>query len=131
VSLETVNQANGDYRIPSAKAPQQYGYNLIQLNPTTSGGQVTVRLTGNVNPSLGSDWRFSLVAVRPDFTVRYSPQFGPNQTATFQLQSGETHLMLAVAATPSVHVNYPEGAAIDAFPYQLNIRGATPAAGNT
>lgn len=128
VSLETVNQANGDYRIPAAKAPQQYGYNLIQLNPT---GQVTVRLTGQVNPNLGSDWRFSLVAVRPDFSVRYSPQFGPNQTATFQLQPGETHLMLAVAATPSVHVNYPEGATVDAFPYQLNIRGATPAPGNT
>lgn len=131
VSLETVNQANGDYRIPSAKAPQQYGFNLIQLNPTQSGGQVTVRLTGQVNTSLGSDWRFSLVAVRPNFQVRYSGFFGPNQTATFALQSGETHLMLAVAATPSVHKNYAEGAQIDAFPYQLTIRGATPAAGNT
>lgn len=131
VSLGTVNQANGDYRVPAAKAPQQYGYNLIQLNPVSSGGQVSVRLTGQVNPNLGSDWRFGLVAVRPDFSVRYSPQFGPNQTATFHLQPGETRLMLAVAATPSVHVNYAEGATVGAFPYQFNIRGATPAAGNT
>lgn len=131
VSLETVNQAGGEYRIPANRAPQQYGYNLIRLNPTQQGGQVTVSLRGNVNPGLGSDWRFSLVAVRANFAVRYSPQFGPDQTATFALQSGETHLMLAVAATPSVHVNYAEGAAIDTFPYQLTIRGATPAAGNT
>jgi hypothetical protein len=129
VSLETVNQANGDYRIPAARAPQQYGYNLIRLNPTQAGGQVTVRLTGNVNASLGSDWRFSLVAVRSNFAVRYSPQFGLNQTATFSLQTGESFMMLAVAATPSVHINYPEGARIDTFPYQLNIRGATPAPG--
>lgn len=129
VSLETVNQGAGEYRIPAARAPQQYGYNHVQLNPT--GGEVSVRLTGQVTPSLGSDWRFSLVAVRPDFSVRYSPQFGPNQTATFALQPGETHLVLAVAATPSVHVNYPEGASVDAFPYQLTIRGATPAAGTT
>lgn len=131
VSLETVNQANGEYRIPAARAPQQYGYNLIRLNPTQAGGQVTVQLRGNVNPSLGSDWRFSLVAVRSDFSVRYSPMFGLNQTASFALQSGESYLMLAVAATPSVHINYPNGAQIDTFPYQLTIRGATPAAGTT
>jgi hypothetical protein len=131
VSLEPVDQANGDYRIPAAKAPQQYGYNLIRLNPTQANGQVTVRLTGQVNPSLGSDWRFSLVAVRPDFSVRYGPMLGQNQTATFALQPGESHLMLAVAATPSVHLNYADGARVDTFPYQLNIRGATPAAGTT
>jgi hypothetical protein len=131
VSLETVNQANGDYRIPAAKAPQQYGYNLVRLNPTQAGGQVTVRLTGNVNPAIGSDWRFSLVAVRSDFSVRYSPQFGPNQTATFALQNGESFMMLAVAATPSVHINYRDGQQVDAYPYQLNIRGATPAVGTT
>lgn len=131
VSLEPVDQAAGDYRIPAAKAPQQYGYNLIRLNPTQANGQVTVRLTGQVNPSLGSDWRFGLVAVRPDFSVRYSPILGPNQTATFALQPGESHLMLAVAATPSVHVNYRDGVQVDTFPYQLNIRGATPAAGTT
>lgn len=39
--------------------------------------------------------------------------------------------MPAVAASPSVHVNYAEGARVDAFPYQLDIRGATPAPGNT
>ena len=54
----------------TAKAPQQYGYNLIRLNPVQPGGQVTARLTEQVDPNLGSDWRFILVAVRPDFSVR-------------------------------------------------------------
>jgi hypothetical protein len=84
-------------------------------------------VAGFIDPdsiSPGRDYRIN-------FQVRYSAQFAPNQTATFALQSGETHLMLAVAATPSVHKNYAEGAQIDSFPYQLTIRGATPAAGNT
>jgi hypothetical protein len=69
--------------------------------------------------------------VKSDFSVRYSPQFGPNQTATFALQNGESFMMLAVAATPSVHINYRDGQTVDTYPYQLNIRGATPAAGTT
>ncbi|OLF18151.1 DUF6055 domain-containing protein [Actinophytocola xanthii] len=131
VSLETVNQAAGEYRIPAAVAPQQYGFNLIRLQPTQPGGQVTVRLRGQVNPSLGSDWRFGLVGVTNNFSARYSPMAGRDQQVTFSLQSGESYLLLAVAATPSVHVNYGDGAQVDRFPYELTIQGATPVAGTT
>jgi hypothetical protein len=129
VSLDSLG--SGNYQVRQANTVQQYGFNLIRLQPATTGGQVTVRLTGTVNPAIGSDWRFSFVAVRSDFGVRYSPIYGPNTNGTFALQSGESYLMLAVAATPSVHVNYREGATIDTYPYQLNIQGATPVAGTT
>lgn len=113
------------YRIGSADAPHQYGHNMIRLNPTTSS--VSVGLTGASSLS-GADWRFRLVAVKADFSVRYSPLYAPGQTANFSLQSGETHMMLVVAATPSVHRNYTmwQTGVGDPFPYELTITGATP-----
>lgn len=119
------SQGGNQYRIANSDAPHQYGHNIFRLNP--SGGQVSVQLQGQSNLS-GADWRFQLVAVRSDFSVRYSGLFAPGQTANFSLQSGETHLMLVVAATPSQHRNYPmwEVGVGDPFPYQLTITGATP-----
>ncbi len=116
----------GQYRIGNSDAPHQYGHNVIQLNPSSS--QVSVSLQGQSNLS-GADWRFRLAAVSPDFSVRYSDTFAPGQTANFSLQSGETHMMLVVAATPSQHRNYTmwEVGVGDPFPYQLSIQGATPA----
>ncbi|WP_168801439.1 DUF6055 domain-containing protein [Glycomyces buryatensis] len=114
------------YRIADSDAPHQYAHNMIQLNP--SGGSVSVQLTGASNLS-GADWRFRLAAVSSDFSVRYSDFFAPGETADFSLQSGETHMMLVVAATPSQHRNYPmwEVGVGDPFPYELTITGATPA----
>ncbi|HEU5130431.1 MAG TPA: DUF6055 domain-containing protein [Glycomyces sp.] len=114
------------YRIADADAPHQYGHNIIQLNP--DGGQVSVQLTGQSGLS-GADWRFRLAAVSADFSVRYSDMHAPGETADFGLQSGETHLMLVVAATPSQHRNYPmwEVGVGDPFPYELTITGAIPA----
>lgn len=131
VSLEPTDGGNGDYRIPDAVAPQQYGYNLIELAPDQAGQQVSVRLDGEVDPELGSDWRFGLVAVSEDFSVRYGALREPGETASMALRDGESHLMLAVAATPSVHVNYPDDTPADAFPYQLHIEGGTPEPGTT
>ena len=113
------------FRIASTDAPHQYGHNIIRLNPTTS--TVGVQLTG-ASTLAGADWRFRLVAVKADFSVRYSEIFAPGQTANFSLQSGETHMMLVVAATPSQHRNYTmwQTGVGDPFPYELAITGATP-----
>jgi hypothetical protein len=113
------------YRIASTDAPHQYGHNVIRLNPTTAN--VGVQLTG-ASSLAGADWRFRLVAVKADFSVRYSSIFAPGQTANFSLQSGETHMMLVVAATPSQHRNYTmwQTGVGDPFPYELTITGATP-----
>lgn len=113
------------YRIANSDAPHQYGHNIVRLNST--GGNITVQLAGQSNLS-GADWRFQLVAVSSDFSARYSPMYAPGETASFSLQSGETHLMLVVAATPSQHRNYPmwEVGVGDPFPYNLTITGATP-----
>jgi hypothetical protein len=120
-----VNLGGGRYRIADADAPHQYGHNVMRLSP--QGGQASVRLDGRSNLS-GADWRFRLAAVSPNFSVRYSGVFGPGQTATLGLQGAETHLMLVVVATPSVHRNYPmwEVGVGDPFPYELTITGATP-----
>lgn len=122
----TQNLGSGRYRIADSDAPHQYGHNVIRLNP--SGGQVSVQLQGRSSLA-GADWRFRLAAVSADFSVRYSDSFAPGQTANFSLQSGETHLMLVVAATPSQHRDYPmwEVGVGDPFPYELTIQGATPA----
>ncbi|MGP4115055.1 DUF6055 domain-containing protein [Streptomyces sp. 4N509B] len=116
----------GRYQIAGSDAPHQYGHNVIRLNP--SGGQVSVQLQGRSSLS-GADWRFRLAAVSPDFSVRYSDAFAPGQTANLSLQSGETHLMLVVAATPSQHRNYQmwQVGVGDPFPYELTIQGASPA----
>lgn len=77
----------------------------------------------------GADWRCGLAAVSEDFSVRYSGMHAPGETVDFSLRSGETHLMLVVAATPSQHRDYPmwEVGVGDPFPYRLDIAGATPA----
>ncbi|TDC77868.1 DUF6055 domain-containing protein [Streptomyces hainanensis] len=118
---------SGQYRIADSDAPHQYGHNVIRLTAPT-GGQVSVRLQGRSSLS-GADWRFRLAAVSANFSVRYSDAFAPGQTANFGLQSGETHLMLVVAATPSQHRDYPmwQVGVGDPFPYELSIQGATPA----
>lgn len=115
----------GRYRIADGDAPHQYGHNIMRLDPYWS--EAFVRLEGRSGLH-GADWRFRLAAVSPDFSVRYSGVFGPGQTARLGLQGDETHLMLVVVATPSVHRNYPmwQVGVGDPFPYELIINGANP-----
>jgi carbonic anhydrase/acetyltransferase-like protein (isoleucine patch superfamily) len=95
-ALDGNNATNNRYVVPSATAPQRYGYNIIRLYPANggnwNGGNVTVRFRGDVqtannitnytknlnlepaathlpnNP--GSDWRYGLVAVTGDANAR-------------------------------------------------------------
>lgn len=122
---EVLDQGGDRYRIADDDAPHQYGHNMIRLDP--SDGRVSVGLQGRSDLS-GADWRFRLAAVSADFSVRYSDVYAPGETADFSLESGETHMMLVVAATPSEHRDYPmwEVGVGDPFPYELTITGAAP-----
>ncbi|APU15596.1 MULTISPECIES: DUF6055 domain-containing protein [Actinoalloteichus] len=128
VSLQ--DAGGGTYRIPANRAPQQYGYNHVQLQPNSTGA-VSVRLDGQAGGAPSPDWRFGFVAVGADFSARYSPLYSSGQTGSFALQSGETHLILVVTATPTQHVNYELGTPSPGYPYQVTVQGGRPVAGTT
>ncbi|AOS63550.1 DUF6055 domain-containing protein [Actinoalloteichus hymeniacidonis] len=130
VSLQTVDANAGAYRIPADRAPQQYGYNHIELRPDSSGA-ISVRLDGTGGGAPSPDWRFGFVAVGADFSARYSPLYRSGESGSFALEAGETHLILVVTATPTEHVDYPLGTPSPGYPYALTVQGGTPVAGTT
>lgn len=130
--------AGGDatlYDPPSQRALLQWGTHIVPL--TGDGRQVTVTLTGATTANRAA-WRFSIVAVAPDGTPRYSPlgaaEGQGSGTVTLTPPQG-TKLYLAVTATPYVYetLGWQEnGQPVKGtrFPYRVKIEGAKPRTGS-
>lgn len=130
--------AGGDatlYDPPSQRALLQWGTHIVPL--TGDGRQVTVTLTGATTANRAA-WRFSIVAVAPDGTPRYSPlgaaEGQGSGTVTLTPPRG-TKLYLAVTATPYVYetLGWQEnGQPVKGtrFPYRVKIEGAKPRTGS-
>jgi len=133
--LEPVPDRDDRWRVPIEQAPQQSGWNIVELEPES--GTVSVTFDGLVNGSLGSDWRAALVAEDPDGTTRYSQLFGDGETASLDVGSAES-VYLTVAATPDTWYDVTQQASEsdqpfqsypgkERLPYEVRISGATPA----
>ena len=132
---EAVDTARGWYRIPNHLAPQDYGYNIIELHPKTVQGCdkriIHLRLEGQYlfpdNEVAG--WRFGLVALDQQGQTRYSPLYPSHSEITFELEPDETKVFLVVSGAPTQHHNYrweigyPR---IYRFPYEFRIVNAWP-----
>lgn len=127
VLLEPSLSQPGWQRVPWHVAPQQFGYNICPLKPTSRN--VAVDFSGFANPARGSDWRVSLVAVNAERRPHYSEMWSGGKK-TFALHADDAELYLVVSATPRVMELVPEtdyrGLEKERFPYQVKLEGAEP-----
>ena len=96
----TVLENNGDnyYTVPTERAPQQFGLNIVPLKVT--GDKISTTLHGLTNVK-GADWRACIAIEQKDGKTRYSDLFSNGQTAemTYDPQN-DSAAYLTVTATP-------------------------------
>ncbi|NLY11117.1 MAG: hypothetical protein GX020_05460 [Firmicutes bacterium] len=118
----------GWYMVPYALAPQQYGYNVIELIPEPGATKIEVNFQGLLVEE-GADWRATIVVVDKDGWPRYSRMWN-NGICSMEIQEGDKEFYLTVAATPSIYrqVVVNQGfRSIVKYPYEVKFSGATPA----
>ena len=96
--LEKSGKADNYYTVPTERAPQQFGINLIPLEVT--GDKVTVKLEGLTNVR-GADWRACIAVEQHDGKTRYSDLFSDGDTMEMSFDSStDSAAYLTVTATP-------------------------------
>ena len=97
--LEPVAGRAGTYKVPTERAPQFAGLNIIPLE-TTSHSTYTVTLNAETNVN-GADWRACVVQQSNDGTCTYSRLFKAGETVEVASQAGKSEY-LVVIATPDL-----------------------------
>ncbi len=125
------------YQVPTERAPQHAGLNIIPLNVT--GSTISVKLNGLTNIE-GADWRACIVQCLSDGTFRYSDLFSDGETCTVNTEANLSAAYVSVVATPDnntyTKVGLPYGPDSEfaesnfgfndkqQYPYSLTIDGA-------
>ncbi len=109
--LEQSTEDPGYYTVPTERAPQQAGMNIVPLTPT--GDTISVTLEGLTSVQ-GADWRACIAVEQADGTTRYSDLFSDGETMTMAWNSGsDAQAYLTVVATPDtdtyVQIGLPYG----------------------
>jgi len=136
-----VDAGNGWYRIDSAKCPQNYGYNGIQLEVPKPGTNVKLQfkgLAGNEGYSTynadKAGWRYGFVAYTHDGERIYSnARADADGKTTFKVPKGTQYLWLVVMGAPTEHWSIPmrrrgeqaEAPQEEQWPYQIKLSGTT------
>jgi tetrahydrodipicolinate N-succinyltransferase len=153
--LNTVDARDGEYVIPSYRAPQRYGYNLVRLEIDTDNRfqRIRVRFRGLVQsepevrrfkqnfekepetvPDPASDWRWGIVGVLKNGSPYYSPlQRGKSADLAFNIRRNTEAVWLVVTATPSEYHSIEWDQiyySIYRYPWMVQIDGARPAPKN-
>ena len=96
--LENTSGRENFYTVPTERAPQQFGVNIVPLE--VSGSKISVTLEGLTSVE-GADWRACIVVEQKDGTTRYSDLFKSGETMTMDFISGSDETAyLTVTATP-------------------------------
>ncbi len=96
--LEKTTDAENYYTVPTERAPQQFGLNVIPLEVT--GDTVSVSLEGLTSVA-GADWRACIAIEQYDGETRYSDLFGNGGSASISFNSStDSAAYLTVTATP-------------------------------
>ena len=92
----------GFYTVPTDRAPQQFGVNLIPLSPT--GGTVRATLE-SLTDAPGADWRACIVVEQRDGKTRYSDLFKAGETMEMAFDANsDANAYITVTATPDEDV---------------------------
>lgn len=136
--LEQTTDDPNYYTVPTERAPQQAGINLVPLNVT--GDTISVTLEGLTDVQ-GADWRACIAVEQSDGTTRYSDLFQSGETMQMAWNSGsDVQAYLTICATPDtdtyvkVGLPYGEGSEFEErnypfesktrYPYAVTITGA-------
>lgn len=96
--LDKNSKSENYYTVPTERAPQQMGLNIIPLDVT--GNTVSVKLEGLTNVK-GADWRACIAVEQNDGQTRYSELFSNGGTASMSFNpSTDQAAYLTVTATP-------------------------------
>ena len=95
--LENTSGKENFYTVPTERAPQQFGVNIVPLRVT--GEKISVTLRGLTSAS-GADWRACIAVEQKDGTTRYSDLFKSGETMTMDFGSSDSAAYLTVTATP-------------------------------
>jgi hypothetical protein len=88
---------SGCYTVPTERAPQQFGVNIIPLIPEDS--KVTVKLD-SLTDVKGADWRACIVKETFNGQAHYSDLFKAGETMSVTLTKSDVMAYLVVTATP-------------------------------
>ena len=95
--LENTSGREGFYTVPTERAPQQFGVNIVPLDVT--GDRITITLEGLTSVS-GADWRACIAVGQKDGTTRYSELFKSGETVSMDFGDNDSEAYLVVTATP-------------------------------
>ena len=96
--LENTSGKENFYTVPTERAPQQFGVNIVPLE--VNGNNISVTLEGLTSVK-GADWRACIAVEQKDGTTRYSDLFKSGETMTMDYNSGnDAAAYLTVTATP-------------------------------
>lgn len=100
--IYTLLEKNGDnyYTVPTERAPQAAGVNLIPLEVT--GDSISVTLEG-LTTAHKADWRACIAVKQADGNTRYSEVFKPGERVSMEYDpASDLQAYLTVTATPDM-----------------------------
>lgn len=97
--LEPVAGQENTYKVPTERAPQHAGMNIVPL--TVTGNSISVTLNGESSLE-GADWRACIVQQLSDGSCVYSDLFSDGDTMTVSAQQNLSGAYLSVIATPDL-----------------------------
>lgn len=132
------HDSDGYWKIDSSQCVQNYGYNVIKLNPS-QGADVKVCFQGLLSDGVVyrkikqayAGWRFGFVATRRDGTFLYG-EMGeasynyPTDTLSFHTPADCSELRLVVMGAPVIHFHHPwdnSTANDEQWPYRVKFEG--------
>lgn len=136
--LYAVDYDKRHFAVRDAQAPQDYGYNAIQIFPETKNedGSATIKMhfKGHTEDAVKNPgWRYGFVAIQADGTARYGALYKDNdKLVSFDMNPSDTAVWLIVTGAPAVHNaihNYKWEAGFPKYyryPYELRFANAVP-----
>lgn len=95
--LEKSTDKDNFYTVPTERAPQQFGVNVVPLEVT--GNKISITLKG-LTDIKGADWRACIAVEDRNGNTRYSDLFKSGETMTMDYGSNDFAAYLTVTATP-------------------------------
>jgi len=132
--LKKDSSSQNHYLATEEIAPEEYGYNIIPLNPNDDSCAVIIKFKGHTEINQYAGWRYGFVTSLADGTIsRYSETYSSNESVIgFSLLPNESQMYLVVMGAPNsittdanrdTWKGYPKRYR---FPYDLTISGGSP-----
>lgn len=126
----------GHYRVPVTHAPENYGFNFIELDVPSPGSEVSVDFRGeagrkgyvSVNPGKAG-WRYGFIGVDADGATIYGDMESASRgKLSFTAPGGRplSHLWLMVMGAPTEHwrnIDGEENPGDAQWPYSIKLHG--------